>query len=96
MTFIQFMRPNGRQVPVTIERPDDIEALAQKLVQAGCRLEIEMLTTDQISMAVERGGDDDLPIAMEICHNGPTEGAVMGVPECVDKMIADAVRLLKL
>ena len=87
--FKQFLRPDGRQTQVRIERPDEICEQAHKLVEAGWRLEIEMLAIGTISMTVERdkgdkGDDEIICSAHEICNNGPE------VPVAVDKLITDA------
>jgi len=86
--FTQFLMPNGRQTQVTIERPDEICEQAHKLVEAGWRLEIEVLATGTISMTVERDIDTDedeiVCSAHEICNNGPA------VPDAVDKLITEA------
>lgn len=90
--FTQFKRPDGRKVPVTIERPPEVEALAKSIMQAGCRFEIEVLMTGQISMEIVRDvPDPDIydSIAREICSNGPA------VDTAVDKMIRDAAALLE-
>lgn len=91
--FTQFLMPDGRSRNVNIKRPAEIEAQAKKIIEAGHRFEIEVLGTGEISMEIVRDvPDPDISdsIAMEICPNGPE------VPTCVDKMIADAVTLLKL
>lgn len=86
ITFTQFLLPDGRQRPMIIDRPDDIGKKAKQLIDSGCRLEIEMLQTGEISMTVERDGNDgeiDL-LAQEVCSNGPP------VPVAVDKLISEA------
>ena len=86
ITFTQFLMPNGRQAPVIIDRPDDVGEKAKQLLDSGCRLEIEMLQTGEISMTVERDQDDgeiEL-LAQEICSNGPP------VPIAIDKLISEA------
>ncbi len=78
--------PDGRRQPITIDRPDDIGEKAKQLLKSGCRLEIEMLQTGEISMTVERDRSDgkvDL-LAQEICSNGSP------VPIAVDKLISEA------
>ena len=85
--FTQYLLPDGRKRSVRINRPDEIATKAQRLIDIGCRLEIEMLRTGEISMSVERepvGDDDDGVLAMEVCNNGPE------VPARVDKMISEA------
>jgi len=91
--FTQFMRPDGRKHPVTIERPPDIETLAKAIMQAGCRFEIEVLQTGAVSMEIVTDvPDPDLRnvVAIEICPNGPQ------VPEAVDRLVKSAVSTLKL
>ena len=85
IVFTQFLLPHGRIVATTIDRPDPIADKASELVGAGCRLEIEMLTTGEISMAVEHDGDT---WAIEIVPNGPE------VPFAIDKIICDAYHRL--
>ena len=88
IAFTQYLMPDGRTKPVMIDRPEDIGLKAQKLAEAGCRFEIEMLRTGEISMSVERepvNDDDDGVLAMEVCANGPD------VPVRVDKMITAAL-----
>lgn len=80
--FTQFLMPDGRQTQVTINRPDAIATLARGLIDQGCRFEIEMLQTGEISMECLRG---KRILASELCPNGPP------VPLAVDKMIQEAV-----
>lgn len=91
MNFTQYLMPDGRQVPVTIDRPPHIEAVAARLQESGCRFEIEMLSTGEISLEVVRGDRDEPEMAVnEICPNGPD------VPIMVDKIVIDAAKELKL
>jgi hypothetical protein len=87
ITFTQFLLPHGKRVSKIIDRPDTIADQAAELVAAGCRLEIEVLRTGEVSMAVEYG---DETLAIEIVPNGPK------VPPAVDRIIAYAHRELKL
>lgn len=77
--FTQFLRPNGRRVPVEIDMPPDTEHKAEVIREAGGRFEIEVLTTGEISMEIVRG--EDKVLAGAICGNGPD------VPIHVAKMI---------
>lgn len=81
MTFTQFLRPDGRQKTVEIERPAEIETLAKKVLAKGLRFEIEELQTGDVSMTVS-DGDEDLFI--RICPNGPD------VPLNVDLLVREA------
>lgn len=81
--FTQFLMPDGRQQPVTIDRPEEIEAKARELIKLGYRFEIEMLTTGEISIeCCTPDGEESL--AQEICPNGPP------VCDAVDNVVNDA------
>jgi hypothetical protein len=76
--FTQYLRPDGRKVPVTIDRPDDIADKAFEIIAKGFRFECEQLTTGHVSFTV---ADDDGDVGIEICMNG------VNVPEAVDTLI---------
>lgn len=82
--FTQFLRPDGRQRPVWIERSAEIAALARQLLAAGHQFEIEELMDHTVSMTVEAVDQNDPPIAIELCPNGPA------VPNAVDRLIQAA------
>lgn len=81
--FTQYLRPNGRQRPMTIERPQLIEDLASAVDIAGGRFTCEELSTGQVSVACEYENQD---IACEVCANGPE------VEAAVDRMIKTAYK----
>ena len=91
--FTQFLMPDGRQRKVKITRPDDIVRKAEALQNNGCRFEIEMLMTGEISMTVERSsnrnGQEDEVLSHKICLNGPD------VPINIDAMIHEAAEVTK-
>jgi len=90
--FTQYLRPDGRQVPVSIERPADIEKLAYEFIEKGGRFTAEMLITGQVSFAAEYPVDgESQDIAIEICPNGPE--AFDAVDNCVRKAHAYASNL---
>ena len=76
--FTQYMRPDGRRVEISIERPEEICKKAEAIINAGYCFEIEVLTTGLVSMTIS---DDEADHDMEIVDNGP------GVPVAVDRMI---------
>jgi hypothetical protein len=76
--FVQFMRPDGRQVTNTIERPPEIEAKAGAIVGRGLRFEAEVLLDGTVSFTVSDGEED---IDIELAQNGPE------VPLAVDRLI---------
>ncbi len=76
--FTQYLRPNGRPVPVSIDRPAEVSDLAQRIIDAGYRFEAEELTTGHASFTIAGPeGDEDI----ELCMNGPK------VPEAVDTLV---------
>lgn len=78
INFTQFMRPNGRPVNVSIDRPKHIANLAERLIQCGYGFECEHLSTGHVSLTiVDEKGDQDI----EVVNNGPD------VPRAIDRMI---------
>lgn len=84
--FTQYLRPDGRQKAVVIERPKEIVQEALKLIsEHKCRFDIEVLTTGDVSMTCEQGrGRNHRVLSWEICPNGPA------VPEAVDRLVQKA------
>lgn len=82
-----YIRPHGRPREETIDRPAEIEALAQKFIEAGGRYECEILTTGEASLtAVFCGEDgDEQDVEIEICDNGPPVG------EAVDALVRKSI-----
>jgi hypothetical protein len=78
--FTQYMRPNGRQVVVSIDRPAEIAAKAEKIIARGFRFECEHLTTGHASLTI---ADDRGDHAIEVVANGPE------VPLAVDRLITN-------
>lgn len=77
--FTRYLPPNGRKTNVSISRPIDIYEKAMKIIDAGYRFEIELLTTGLVSMTISDDEDDH---DIEVVSNGPQ------VPEAVDRMIS--------
>jgi len=99
--FTQFFQPHGRKEVIQIDRPEPIETVAQMLIKAGYRFEIEVLTTGEVSMEILKdvlNPDAMDSLAIKICPNGPTTGKpgeeVLGVPETVDALIQEAFERL--
>lgn len=76
--FTQYVLPDGRKRSEHIERPADIEAMADKFIESGGRYECEILTTGHVSLTAVKGDDD---VEIVICSNGP------GVGERVDELV---------
>lgn len=51
-TLTQFMRPSGMSTPVATDLPVEVEQLYRQMIEAGCRLECEVLTTGEVSVTV--------------------------------------------
>lgn len=78
--FIQYLRPNGRRRPVSVDRPEDVADKAALIVAAGYRLECEELNTGHVSLTIF-DPDDEVDVGIEVVPNGPD------VPDAVDKLI---------
>lgn len=87
--FTQYLRPNGRRREESIERPAEILALAKELLEWGYHFEIEELQDGTVSMDCSHPRDENGPIAIEMCPNGPD------VPGAVDRLVKTAHRLAK-
>lgn len=86
ISFTQYMRPDGRKVPVSIEMPDEIEALAHVFIESGGWFEVEHLTTGHASLTachIVDGEPDD--IAIRVVQNGPP------VVQAVEELVREAV-----
>lgn len=77
--FTQYLMPNGRKSPVTIDRPEEIATKAQAIIDRGYRFECEMLSDYSTVSLTIADNDDDHEI--EVCPNGPE------VPQRIDAMI---------
>ena len=58
IVFTEFLRPNGRQRDVLIDRPDDIAAAADELHGKGCLLTVENLGNGNSCVTCEYEGAD--------------------------------------
>lgn len=90
----QFMRPDGHEVhgEITIN-DDDLYRRAELLLDRGCRFTLEVLTTNQISLAIEGPDpafDDEIgDIGIVVFSNAP--GAIEAN---IEKVIRQAERVL--
>lgn len=82
MHVTQFLFPKGRRVPVEIDMPPDVEALAEELRKAGWSFETECFPDTQI-VHYDCCDDDDV-LADDLCPNGPK------VPEMVERLVRKA------
>lgn len=85
ISFTQFMRPNGKQVLLTVNTTPEVEAIANKVIEAGGRFTVEQLMSGLVSLAVEYSYDHEVgDIAIELYNNGPA------ATEAIDKLVAKA------
>lgn len=85
--FTQYLRPNGRKSQIAIERSAEVEAKAQKIIEAGYGFECEMLQTGEIHLDC---CNMEQQIASEVVPNGPQ------VIAAVDRVVEHAFEKLGL
>lgn len=78
--FTQYLRPNGRPVPVEIDRPPEIEAKAEAILAKGLIFECEHLSNGYASFTIS-DPEEGVDLAIELCPNGPD------VPATIDRLI---------
>lgn len=91
--FTQFLRPNGRPIPVHIERSEEVAGKAAALNEQGVRFEIEVLTTGIVHMDAvwyPPSGGESRSIANRLTENDER------VPGTVDELVAAAEENLPL
>lgn len=81
--FTQYLLPNGRQRPASLNTHATIEIQAYELIDAGYVFEVEMLSNGVIHMDCHQPGDE-LPISLQLCDNGPQ------VLEAVQNLVLDS------
>jgi len=85
--FTQYLRPDGRTRTVTIERPKDIEDLAEELRTIGARFEVEQLPMGDVSLECLLGDPEEPKVlGHEIAQNGPE------ILDAVDKLVIQSNR----
>lgn len=91
--FVQYKRPDGRQVAVEIQMPKEVEKRAFELIDMKCRFECEVLMSGMVSFTCEHDLDDDgdevETIGHEICNNGPE------VPLAIAKLVDNSYKIMK-
>ena len=65
---VQFLRPNGRQKPITTQLPADTHDAYRAMLAAGCRFETEVLRTQEVSVTITR---DEKDFDISVTPNGP-------------------------
>ncbi len=64
--FTQYIRPKGRQELVIISMPDELCTKAEALHGLGAEFAVEMLTTGDVYMTIEKGENI---LASRLCPN---------------------------
>ena len=77
--FTQYMRPDGRAVPVSINVSPDVATKARAIIARGLVFECEVLSTGQVSMTITDPKEGDLDIRVRV--NGP------GIREAVEDLV---------
>ncbi len=87
--FTQYLLPHGRKRAEYIDRPTEIEALADAFIKRGGWFECEILTTGHVSLTACAIVDDEpQDIEMIVCPNGPE------IPVRVDELVRKAAASL--
>jgi hypothetical protein len=86
--FTQYLRPDGRRTSVEVDRPAEIEQLAERFIAAGGRYECEELTTGHASLTAVHPECETGDCAIAVVNNGPE------VPAAVDRVVRRSVEWL--
>lgn len=86
IVWTQYLLPDGKRREVTscVTTPEVVDA-ALALIGLGVLFEAEILRTGDVSLTVERDGDDDDVLAIEVVPNEET-----AVRDAVDRLILTA------
>ena len=70
--FTQYIRPDGRKKATAFEVTGATAVVARELIGKGCRFEVEVLSTGEVSMtSTHDDSPDGRDLAIEVCENGP-------------------------
>jgi hypothetical protein len=64
----QFLQPNGLQIMATVDLPMSVKANYLDMLQCKCRLEAEIISTDEVSLTVT---SEEYDVDIEVVGNGP-------------------------
>ena len=79
--FTQYLLPDGRKRYELVDRPQEIEDIANSFIANGGKFECEILTTGHVSFTACKFDRD---VEIEICTNGPD------VLEAIDRLVRRA------
>ena len=77
--FTQYLLPHGSQQAVSVERPQSVMDRAAEIIDKGFVFEIEILTTNDVSMTITHPEYGDM--LFQICANNEK------VPAAVDRLV---------
>lgn len=88
--FTQYLLPDGRQRRTATWVPFSTAANAERLTDAGYRLECEVLTTGAVSFTIHDPKKEE-DVAIEICDNGAeVPGTVVRlIDQNVERLLAE-------
>lgn len=66
----QFLRPDGESKQVTTDLPIEVEPLYKSMLEAGCQLHAEVLSTQEVSVTVSNVAAE-VDIDFSVTQNGP-------------------------
>lgn len=81
VTFVQYLRPDGKQSPITIKRDEMVTSKYKRLMLDSVVFTAEVIPGDEVYLSVEF---EETVIASALVPNGPD------VPATVDKVIHEA------
>jgi hypothetical protein len=73
---MQFLLPNGRQRPMTVELPAESKDDYTAMIESGCRFEAEILTIGEVSVTIS-DQTNDVDIDIRVIPNGPAVPAAL-------------------
>lgn len=74
LTVTQFMRPDGRRKPITLEIPDDCKSKVEEFQACGCEITCEQMMNGQ---AVQYISHDEGDFAIEMSNSGKDADAAL-------------------
>ena len=66
----QFLMPDGRPKQIETELPVETQPFYESMLKHGCRIEMEVLTTSEVSMTIS-DPVEEVDIDIEVVSNGP-------------------------
>ena len=94
--FTQYFRPDGQTAARWIARPTDIEAAAQRFIDAGGNYTAEILRTGEVSLAaVKRVGGELRDVELIVCSNDEDVLAAVDSWSCSRSSISGEAAMTK-